>query len=525
MKDQLLTLAKRGWNDFRGFSAGQKAVTIAAALALVIGGVMFFTWKSKPTYAPLYTNLAASDASAIVDKLNSEKVPYQLAQAGTEILVPQSDVYSTRLTMSSAGLPNSDQTGYSLLSKEGVTTSQFQQQVDYQRAMEGELAKTIDAMSGVQTAIVHLGLPQQNVFNDGTQNPTAAVMLTLTGGTQLNTQQVQSIVYLVSSSVPNMSSNDVTVTDSAGDVLAAPGSGLTSATATSTQSQATQAYDNQLQSKLQALLDASLGSGNAVVTVNAMLDFNQTTTTSDSYLYSQKAPPLSQSKTTETYTGTGGSNNATLGAGTAVGSTGSKSTSKYKKVTNTQDNALGTQKQTTQNAPGQVKQLSIAVLLNGTTKTVNVPAIQSLVKSAAGFSSTRGDTMSVQAMPFNNSAQSQAQKAAAAAAKAAAAAASHAKMISLIKQGALIALVLAVVLGTWLAGRRRKKNPDPEPNDDFGLFREPIDTYEPAHEAQQTVTATEVQEVAARRRALVSLAEEQPDDVARILSGWLNKEN
>ena len=126
MKDQLLTLAKRMWNDFRAFSAGQKAVTIAAAIALIVGGFLFFTWKSSPTYAPLYTNLAASDASAIVDKLNAEKIPYKLGQAGTEILVPQDKVYATRLTMSAAGLPDSDQTGYSLLDKEGVTTSQFQ---------------------------------------------------------------------------------------------------------------------------------------------------------------------------------------------------------------------------------------------------------------------------------------------------------------------------------------------------------------------------------------------------------------
>lgn len=524
MKDQILAIAKRLWGDFRAFSPGQKAVTIAAALALLIGGVLFFTWKSSPPYAPLYTNLAASDASAIVDKLSADNIPYQLGAAGTEILVPQSEVYATRLKMSSAGLPSSDQTGYSLLDKEGVTTSQFQQQVDYQRAMEGELAKTIQAMNGVTAASVHLALPQQNVFNDGTQKPTAAVMLTTSAGTQLTTQQVQSIDYLVSSSVPNMSANDVTITDSNGQVLSAPGSGVTDASATSTQTQATQAYDNQLASKLQAILDKSVGPGNAVVTVNAVLNFDKTSTTTKNYVVNPSAPPLSESSTTETYTGTGGSTAGTLGAGSALGSSPGSSPGNYKKTSVTKDNALGTQVQSVDSAPGGVKQLAIAVLVNGTTKTVNVPAIQSLVRSGAGLNTTRGDTLSVQAMPFNNSASQQAQQAANAAAKAAAAKAAHEHMISLIKQGALAFLVLAIVLGTWLAGRKRKNSGDREP-------LEPIDTFldESVHvpvaaQPDPVAMANEINEAAARRRALVTLADEQPDDVARVLSGWLSRE-
>jgi flagellar M-ring protein FliF len=526
MKDQILTLAKRLWADFRAFSPGQKAVTIAAALALVVGGFLFLTWKSRPTYAPLYTNLAASDASAIVDKLTSEKIPYQLADAGTEILVPQDKVYSTRLTMSAAGLPDSDQTGYSLLDKEGVTTSQFQQQVDYQRAIEGELAKTIESMNGVQAASVHLALPQQDVFNDGSQKPTAAVMLTTSSGTQLTTQQVQSIVYLVSSSVPQMSPDSVTVTDSAGQVLSAPGSGVTDAAATGTQNQATQDYDNQLSTKLESLIDATLGTGHAVVTVNSVLDFDQTKTETNTYLNDPSNPPLSEQEEKETYgngvTGAGG----TLGAGTPATdtTTSNGTTGPYKKTSKTVNNALGTEKQTVVNAPGSVKKLSIAVLLDGTPKTVNVSGIQSLVKSATGFDASRGDSLSVQAMPFNKSAAKAAQKAQAAAAKAAAAKAAHAHMVSLIKQGALAAVILAVVLGTWLASRRRKNGGEPEPQADFGFFPEPDDPILPEPLPEPVVTNTDVNEAINRRRALVAIADEQPDDVARVLSGWLSRE-
>lgn len=523
MKEQLLERAKKLWADFLAFSPGQKAVTIAATLALVIGGFLFFSWKSKPTYAPLYTNLAASDASAIVDKLTSDKIPYQLAAGGTEILVPQDKVYATRLTMSSAGLPDSNQTGYSLLDKEGVTTSQFQQQVDYQRAIEGELAKTIEAMQGVSAASVHLGIPQQNVFNDGSQKPTAAVMLTTDSGTTLTTEQVQSIVYLVSSSVPNMSADGVTVTDSAGQVLSAPGSGVTDATATNTQTQATQAYDNQLASKLQAILDQSVGPGNSVVTVNAVLNFDQTSTTTRNYIWDKHAPPLSEQKDTETYTGTGTGPAGVLGAGNPVTGPGTTTTNggKYKKTSTTRDNAVGNQVQTVVQAPGSVKQLAIAVLVNGTPKTVNVAAIQSLVKNGAGMSSARGDTLSVQALPFNTSAATQAQKAAATAAKAAAAQAAHQHFVSMIKQGALGGLILAVVIGTWLAGRRRRRHGG-DPVEPIDTFLEESLPLEPAPALPDNVT--DITEAMNQRRALVALADEQPDDVARVLSGWLTRE-
>src|SRR3978361_1727251 len=149
MKDQLTERAQRLWRGFLAFTPGQKAVTIAAILALTIGGYIFSSWASKPSYAPLFTNLATTDASAIVDKLNSNKTPYKLGAGGTEILVPEKEGYSLPLTISSSGLPTSGSSGYSLLDKEGVTTSEFKQRIDFQRALEGELDRTIKSISGV----------------------------------------------------------------------------------------------------------------------------------------------------------------------------------------------------------------------------------------------------------------------------------------------------------------------------------------------------------------------------------------
>ncbi len=528
MKDQLLALARRGWNDFRAFSPGQKAVTIAAAVALIIGGVVFATWKSSPPYAPLYTNLATSDASAIVDKLNAQKIPYQLAGAGTEILVPQDKVYATRLAMSSAGLPGSSQTGYSLLDKEGVTTSEFKQQVDYQRAIEGELVKTIQSVNGVQSASVHLAIPQQDVFNDGSQKPTAAVLLTTANGIQLTSQQVQSIVYLVSSSVPNMSADSVTVTDSMGHVLAAAGSGLTAQAGTDTRTQATEDYNTRLSTSLQNMIDQVVGAGHAVVTVNSELDFDKTNTEKKTYVYDRNSPPLSSQKTSEKYTGNQAGNGGTLGAGTpATTASAGANGGSYTKDSETVDNALGTVTETTQNAPGAVKKLSIAVLLDGSVPNVNQSAIQSLVSSAVGLDTTRGDTLAIQSLPFDTSATKQAADASSAAAKAAAARAAHDRTMGYVRQGVLALIVLGVVIGTVIASRRRRPAQfEPAYADDDLFSDEPVMELvapaPPPDEAAHLAAVAEMQEAAARRRALVALADEQPSDVARVLSGWLN---
>ena len=213
-----------------------------------------------------------------------------------------------------------------------MTTSQFKQQVDYQRAVEGELAQTIQSIQGVNGAQVHLAIPQQDVFNDNTQKPTAAVLLSVNPGTTLTDSQVQSIVYLVSSSVPGMTPAGVTVSDSNGTVLKAPGDGTGGAASADTQAKATQAYNSQLQSSIENMLDKAIGPGHAVVTVNSILDFNQTKTTKRDYIYNKNLPPVSQSKTSEVYNGAGAGNGGQLGTTTDTnGTAGGNANGKYGK--------------------------------------------------------------------------------------------------------------------------------------------------------------------------------------------------
>src|SRR5207248_11601182 len=135
------------------------------------GGMFFSSWASKPTYTPLFSNLQPSDAAAVTQKLTSSKVPYKLADGGQTVMVPQNQVYQQRLNLSASGLPTGGTQGYSLLDKEGITTSEFTQRIDYQRALEGELSKTIGAIDGVSAASVHVVVPNNDVFSEDTSKP------------------------------------------------------------------------------------------------------------------------------------------------------------------------------------------------------------------------------------------------------------------------------------------------------------------------------------------------------------------
>src|SRR3954471_19965910 len=229
MKSALAGTLERARSTFSTISLGQKVVIGLLLAGLLLGGFFFFRWITAPTQAPLFSNLASADASAIVDQLNAGGVAYTLADGGQTILVPKDKVYNLRLTMSGKGLPAGSDTGYALLDKQGITTSEFQQQVTYQRAIEGELEKTLEALHGVNAAVVHIAMPKDEVFVADQAKPTASVLLDLSAGTQLTGEQIQAVTNLVSSSIEGMNPTDVTVADSTGQVLSAAGTGLTAA--------------------------------------------------------------------------------------------------------------------------------------------------------------------------------------------------------------------------------------------------------------------------------------------------------
>src|SRR3712207_362695 len=193
MNAALAGTMERARSTFSTISLGQKVVIGLLLVGLLGGGVFFFRWITAPTQAPLFSNLASTDASAIVDELNAQGVAYELTDGGQTIMVAKDQVYDLRLTMSGQGLPAGQDTGYALLDEQGITTSEFQQQVSYQRALEGELSKTLESLEGVRSAVVHVALPEDEVFVTEEAKPTASVLLDLAPGTALSGEQIQAV--------------------------------------------------------------------------------------------------------------------------------------------------------------------------------------------------------------------------------------------------------------------------------------------------------------------------------------------
>jgi flagellar M-ring protein FliF len=541
MLDRLPKSLRRLLAMFGSFSAGQKAVTAVGIVALLVGGFFFATWASKPTYAPLFSNLSSADAGAIVEELSAEGTSYELADGGQTVMVPKESVYDLRVKLSGKGLPAQADSGYSLLDKQGITTSEFMQHVGYQRALEGELAKTIGSIDGVKAANVHLVIPQKDVFSDDAQKPTASVLVTEQSGNQLDQGQVQAIVHMVSASVEGLAADQVTVADSSGKVLSA-GGGESVAAAGDLRSQQTTEYEQRLNGALQSMLNSVVGPGHAVVKTTADLDFDQTETKTQKYTADPKTPPLSSTKKTETYNGAGGQTGGVLGPDNIQVPNGNGSgDGTYASTDETVNNAVGVVTETRKSAPGNVRRLSVSVLLDATTSAaVNNADVEKMVSSAVGLNATRGDTVAVTAMPFDNSA---AEKSAAEEA-ATALEASQKQTEGYVKAGAMGLAVLVLLFLAWRYKRRTARRAglsDAEQakieqmQDELAKAKARVEAAERAAAAKAEATAEaaattttvpldlETEDMLSRQKDLSVLAERKPAEVAQLLRGWISE--
>lgn len=516
MAKQSMTLDRMSQEARRvlsGFTTGQKVVTLLAVAALVLASVMFYNYAAAPTYAPLFSGLKPTDAAAITQKLVTDKVPYQLINGGSTIMVPQSDVYQERLNMAQAGLPSSGTVGFSALQSTGITTSQFVQQVDYQQGLESQLGATIQSIQGVSAAQVSLVIPQPSPFAlNSTQKPTASIMVALSPGTSLTSGQIQAIVHLTASAVPGLSPSNVTVVDTTGQVLSAPGVNV----GANSNSQATSSYDAALAASLQSMLDNVVGVNNAAVTVHATLNFNQSTTTSKLLQVGPKGAvvtaPLSTQTSTQKSTGAAQVAGGVLGAGAApAAAPGATSASTSSSV----QNAVGQVNTVVQQAPGTVSQNSVAVLLNSSAmKGVSVAQVRQLVTAAAGLNLARGDTIVVSQMPFSTAMT----KAAALAQAQAKAAAQLANYESMARTAALVLVALVAVFLLLRASKRAARNAPPPST---------IVTAGPRPELSSSVTMMlptvpkdELETPALTNDEINAFIDGQPDEVAELLRSW-----
>jgi len=520
-----------------GFSRGQRTTLVVAAAAVVVLVLSVSYVQGHGPTAPLYTDLSPEDVGVITAKLKEQGVTYELTDNGGTIEVPEEQVYQLRAEMSDPELPGAGKVGYGSLDDQGMTASDFRQQVGYQRAMEGELAKTIEAMSGIDAATVHLALPKDQVFALDDEQPSASVMIQTSE--TIGDGEVQAVTNLVASGIQGLSADRVSVADSKGNLLASPG-GVTTQGGSASQQESLNDYESSVSNAIESMLAASFGPGKAKVTVSADLDFDERSTTNETYEAPTTLPgmttPLAQDESTKTETyGDGAPATAGILGTNGTAAVGAAASGAYNLDQREVKYALNKAVETTNYAPGTVERISVAVIVDEQTVTDSeLPTVQELVSAAAGVDAARGDTVVVNRMPFDSTVADQMKKDLAARAKAN----TSSSPIPLFAAAAAIALL--VVISTFMVMRRRKKDlrqleelaatlsNRPSPDDLEATGVNPALT--PGNDGASVdgrfgSTAPALIGVEGRReerqQVLTELIDNQPDEVAQLLRGWL----
>lgn len=536
----LAALRDRIGRTISGFSRGQR-ITLGLAAVAVVGLVLAVSYvQSHGPMAALYTGLSSEDAGVITKELQSKGVDYQLADGGGTVNVPEDQVYQLRADLADVQLPGSGKVGYGILDNQSITASDFSQQVGYQRAMEGEMAKTIEAMSGIEAATVHLAIPKDQVFALDTEQPSASVMVKTSR--TLDSEQVQAIANIVASGIQGMTPERVSVADSEGHLLASPG-GTSSSAGSARQQDSLDSYESSVGNAIESMLSASFGAGKAKVTVSADLDFDQRSTTNETFespttLPGATGPVASAESTKKESYGAGAANtagilgtNGTPAAPTADGSGGYTLDQKDVKY------ALNHAVETTNSAPGKVNRISVAVMVDEKAISADqVAQVQQLVSAAAGVQVDRGDTVVVNRMPFDTTAQKQMQKQLAERAKQIG---GDSSQVMLYAAAGLVALV--ILASAFMVLRRRKKDLRQLQELAAQLSNRPspgIDLTEvnpivaggsdgASVDGRFGTAAPELRGVPGdhgreeRQAVLTELIDNQPDEVAQLLRGWL----
>src|SRR5688572_30083652 len=342
-----------------GFTPGQKAVTILGIVAVVFASMTFMRWAGSPTWGTLYTGLDSADAAQVTDELNSQGVKYKLEDGGSTILVPQKDVYEVRVNLGGQGLPSGGHEGYPLLDEGGITQSEFSQRIDYQRAVQGELAKTLETMAGIKAAHVTLTIPKDTVFVGGeTDQPSASVVVD-TGGTELSNEAVQSIVNIVASSVANMTPESVTLTDANMNLLHAAGQSLSGGSGDQLEAKA--AFEATMAKSLTDFIAESLGPNSARVSVEAQLDMSSGETKSTEFSPPTAGQtPTQETTSSENYSGPGSDPAGVLGPD-GLPTSGNTTPVSYTKTEADRQLAVNMIEQTKREAPGTNERLSVSL--------------------------------------------------------------------------------------------------------------------------------------------------------------------
>jgi len=406
-----------GLTQMRGNPRAPLIFAVAVLIAVVVG---LWLWSRAPDYKVLYSNLSDQDGGSIIAALQQANIPYKFSDGGGAILVPADQVHEMRLRLASQGLPKSGSVGFELMDNEKFGISQFAEQVNYQRALEGELERTIESLSTVKSARVHLAIPKPSVFVRDREAPSASVLVNLYPGRILDEGQVVAITHMVASAVPDMAARGVTIVDQDGNLLTQPSS---SAGLDATQLKYVQQVEHNTQQRIDAILAPLFGAGNAHSQVSADVDFSQVEQTSENYGPNgnpQQTAIRSQQTSTDTELATAAasgvpgalSNQPPQPASAPInapnGASGTTTTPLSDRKDSTTNYELDKTVRHFQQSMGSIKRLSVAVVVNyvpvvdakGHTTMQALSAdklaqVNQLVKDAMGFDAQRGDSVNV----------------------------------------------------------------------------------------------------------------------------------
>ncbi|MEW6546431.1 MAG: flagellar basal-body MS-ring/collar protein FliF [Bacillota bacterium] len=394
-------LGSRGLAWWRGLSHGARTLLGLGLVAVVLaGGLMAFL--SQPRFVPLYTGLDITDAARITEKLGEQGVPYRLRDEGRTVLVPAQQVYRARLSLAAQGLPRQGTVGFEILDKPPLGATESDRRLAYLRALQGELARTITQVEGVEQARVHIVVPEPRLFASQEHPVTAAVLLKLRPGTELGVEQVRGIVHLVTHSVEGLRPDGVSVVDQYGRVLSAQVVDDTSPSGTADRLLEVQRqFQAHMEQRLQSLLEQVLGLGNVVTRVTAELNFDSRTVERQLF---EPGPDdgvvRSIQELEETFSGQAGSLPPTNGnvPGYQVG--GSEGPVSYQRREVTRNLEVGQVREQMVVMPGSVRRLSVAVVVNRELEPAQQEAIGRLVAAAIGSDPARQDQITVLGIPF-----------------------------------------------------------------------------------------------------------------------------
>ncbi len=496
---------------------GKKERYMILGSAILIFAIILawsFWWGGRPDLVPLFTEMEAKDAGEVSAKLKEMKVTHEIGGNGNSILVPAKDVYRIRLDLASQGLPRGNK-GFEIFEQSKFGATEFQNKVNLVQALQGELARTIEQLSEVEKARVHIVLSEDSLYKKNEKPATASIMLKLRNGTQLSKEQIKGIVNLVAHSIQGLKAENVTVVDQLARVLNEEhdSNGAAGANVTLTQIEMTKKVQDGLQKNVQSLLEQVLGPNKAAARVNVELSFDQRTVDRQTFepVVDDKGIIRSSQEMNENFKGSAPNTPGGV-PGTATNVPGyvtaNANQSNYEKKEVVRNYEINETKEKVVATPGSIKRLTVAVLVDASVNKAQQDSLLKAVSSAIGVNNARGDTVSVESITFNTEAADKQRK-------------EELEYENQQKQALWLKIALAVVtvLGILYILRMRSLNrkQKEEMEDELAAAIEPMPIETPE------LTAREIQ-LTEQRKELERLAKSKPEDIAQLIKVWLSEE-